>query len=118
MDEEVAELFSQLKEYSGTSVEEVKETEIVEEIVHETTVSSSTDQSAIELDLDISASSKSTEEDLLQIVTSEEVTETSNDSIVATVEPSSAETEDVVDLQTIFSNVPRGYFDGKGNLFE
>lgn len=115
MEEEVADFFSQLKDFSVAGVEEVKETEIIEEIVHETTVTCSPDPPAIELDISTSSNDSA---EKLQIVTSEEITDTSTDShdVVATADPPASGADDVLDLQTIFSNVPRGYFNGKGEF--
>lgn len=129
MEEEVAEFFSQLKDFPVAGVEEVKETEIIEEIVHETTVTCSTDSPATSImDCEISASFEDSTTDSttekLQIITSEEITDTSTDShdvvAVATTaaEPpvAAAEGDDNV-LDLLFSNVPRGYLDGKGEQF-
>lgn len=106
---EESQFFSQLKDFSEAAIEMESEALVVDKIM-ETEAKSSVDQPESEilgeLKVDSDTSHQSTEKEM-EIITSEEITDTSTDS-----HPPS----EVLDLQSIFSNVPTGYFDGKGNF--
>lgn len=113
------EFFSQLKDFSGNPpADDVKEPEVTdvntETVIAE--VSSTTADAEISLECETSndASKDSNE---MMIVTTEGEAESSQDTSTDSQEQAGAETSaaDVLDLQSIFSNVPRGYFDG-GNF--
>lgn len=113
MEEEAAEIFSQLKDFNKIEKDEPKVEQIVQEIAAETEVASTTIDPPLE-ESQTSQNESSPEKGELQIVSSE-IEDTSTDSQEIISEEQTR--EEVIDLQSIFSNVPKGYFDGKGNIF-